>query len=62
MWSVMFRKVYLYEMPDQDEIQDDLDEWLANRTKENEAEDNFYDDETQDYEDPIPGVNSQPKA
>lgn len=49
-------------MPDQDEIQDDLDEWLANRTRENEAEDNFYNDETQDYEDPIPGVNSQPKA
>ena len=50
MWSVMFRKVYLYEMPDTDEIQNDLDEWMANRTRENEKNDN---DESQQYDDPV---------
>lgn len=47
-------------MPDTDEIQDDLDEWLANRTRENEERDDnrFYEDENQEYEDPIPGESS----
>lgn len=35
IYALIFRKIFLYEMPNVNEIQDDLDTWMANRTKDN---------------------------